>query len=54
VILLPGQERLGPGRRQPAWLTDGITLTGAQLAVHGLQMPSLDPENGLLLHLTRV
>jgi alpha-galactosidase len=54
AILLPGQERLGPGRRQPAWLADGIVLTGAQLAVHGLQMPSLDPENGLLLHLTRV
>ena len=53
VVLLPGQTRLGPGRRQPQWLMDGISLTGAQLATHGLQMPSLDPESGLLLHLTQ-
>ena len=52
-VMLPGQRRLGPARTQLSWITDGIELTGAQLGAHGLQMPSLDPENGLLLHLTR-
>ena len=50
---LPGDARLGPARRQPSWLRDGIDLTGAQLGAIGLQMPSLDPETAFLLHLTR-
>ena len=53
-VHLPGDERLGPARRQPAWLRDGITLTGAQLAAHGLQMPTLDPETAVVVHLTRL
>ena len=48
-----GQGRLGPARRQPAWWSDGLTLTGRQLAVHGVQMPTLNPETAVLLHLRR-
>ncbi|MEO5898838.1 MAG: alpha-galactosidase, partial [Ilumatobacteraceae bacterium] len=39
-------------RRQPAWIADGIHLTGRQLAMHGVQLPPMDPETGILLHLT--
>ncbi len=49
---LPGQTRLGPARRQPAWWTTGLTLTGRQLATHGVQMPVLNPEMAVLLHVT--
>jgi alpha-galactosidase len=42
----------GPARRQPAWWSDGIELSGRQLAVHGLQMPVLNPESAVLLHLS--
>jgi alpha-galactosidase len=31
---------------------DGIVLSGTQLATHGLQLPVMDPETALLLHLT--
>jgi hypothetical protein len=41
-----------PARRQPAWIAAGIDLTGRQLAVHGLQMPVMNPESALLIHLT--
>ncbi|MEN9504442.1 MAG: hypothetical protein RI958_368 [Actinomycetota bacterium] len=44
----------GPARRQPAWLNDGIVMTGRQLAAHGLQLPSMHPESALVLHATRV
>jgi len=46
-------ERSGVGRVQPSWLRDGVTVTGRQLAVHGIQPPSLHPESALLLQLTR-
>jgi alpha-galactosidase len=49
-IDLPRGGRV-PARRQPAWLATGIELTGRQLAVHGLQMPVLNPESALVLHL---
>lgn len=39
---------------QPGWLADGITLTGRQLGGHGLQLPALDPESAVLLHLSRL
>jgi hypothetical protein len=29
-----------------------LTLTGAQLAAHGIQLPVLWPETAMLLHLT--
>ena len=52
-VALPGHGRLGPARRQPAWWRTGLTLTGRQLAVHGVQMPTLDPETAVLVHLRR-
>ena len=39
-------------RRAPRWWPEGISLTGRQLAVHGLQLPTLNPETAVLLHLT--
>jgi alpha-galactosidase len=42
----------GPQRQPPRWLAAGVELTGAQLAVHGLQPPVLWPEQAMLLHLT--
>ncbi len=50
VLALPGSGR-APARQQPAWLLDGIRLTGRQLAGHGLQMPVLNPESLILIHL---
>jgi alpha-galactosidase len=49
-VALPG-ERWGVASTQPAWLTDGIELTGRQLAAHGLRPPVLHPESAVLLHL---
>ncbi|MGE0141155.1 MAG: alpha-galactosidase [Ilumatobacteraceae bacterium] len=49
-IGLPRSGRV-PARHQPAWLASGIELTGRQLATHGLQMPVLNPESALLVHL---
>lgn len=51
-LAIPG-ERWGMARTQPDWLSDGITLTGRQLALHGVQMPALDPESAVLFTLTR-
>lgn len=51
VLDLPRAGRV-PARRQPAWISTGIALTGRQLAVHGLQMPVMNPESAVLLHLT--
>lgn len=34
-----------------AWMTDGVVLTGRQLAAHGVQLPILGPESAILLHL---
>ena len=51
-VLDDGVQVRGAARRQPAWVTKGIELTGRQLAVHGLQPPVLDPESAVLLHLT--
>jgi alpha-galactosidase len=52
-IGVPGL-RLGPGRSIPAWFTNGIQLTGRQLAQHGLQLPALNPETAILLHLEAI
>lgn len=40
------------GRTRPAWIERGVVLSGRQLAAHGLQPPSLNPESGALIHLT--
>jgi alpha-galactosidase len=50
AVHLPRTGR-APGRTQPAWLSTGISLTGTQLAAHGLQLPVLNPESAMLLHL---
>jgi alpha-galactosidase len=47
-------ERWGTARVQPSWLRDGVTLTGRQLAFHGVQPPALHPESAVLITLTRV
>ena len=47
-------ETWGAGRTQPAWLVDGVTLTGRQLALHGVQPPTLHPESAVLFILSRV
>ena len=47
-------ERWGSGRTQPAWLADGIILSGRQLAFHGVQPPTLHPETAVLFTLTRL
>jgi alpha-galactosidase len=36
------------------WEGSGLVLTGAQLAAHGIQPPHLNPESGILFHLTAV
>ena len=47
-------ERWGSGRTQPAWLAEGITLSGRQLAFHGVQPPVMQPESAVLVKLTRL
>ncbi len=47
-------EKWGAARLQPSWLRDGVALTGRQLAVHGVQPPTLHPESALLFKLTRL
>jgi alpha-galactosidase len=39
---------------QPPWLADGVTLPGRVLRVVGLEMPSLDPDRSVLLHVRAV
>ena len=48
-VALPG-ERWGLAATQPAWLADGVELTGRQLAAHGIRPPVLHPESAVLLH----
>ena len=50
-VALPG-ERWGVASTQPAWLTDGVALTGRQLAVHGIRPPVLHPESAVLFAIT--
>jgi len=42
-----------PGSRLE-WPASGLTLSGAQLAGHGVQLPRQHPESGMLLHLRAV
>jgi alpha-galactosidase len=43
-----------PAREQPAWILNGIRLSGRQLAAHGVQLPVMNPESVLLIHLTGI
>ncbi len=38
---------------QPAWLTEGVELTGRQLAAHGIRPPVMHPESAVLFSLVR-
>jgi alpha-galactosidase len=49
-IRLPG-EPPPMAHDEPAWCRSPVHLTGAQLAAHGLQPPSLLPQTALLVHL---
>ncbi len=50
VISLAGGTT-GAARKQPGWLETGVTLSGRELALLGLQVPALDPEQALVLYL---
>lgn len=52
-LVIPS-ETWGAARVQPTWLADGVTLTGRQIAFHGIQPPVLHPESAVLFTLTRV
>jgi alpha-galactosidase len=53
IVNLPvGHQRWGPARRQPAWLTGGLRMTGQQLAAIGFSAPVLFPETSMLVHIT--
>lgn len=52
-VALP-DERWGTALTQPTWLTDGVELTGAQLAAHGIRPPVMHPESAVLFSLTRL
>ncbi len=46
---------LGTAAAQPSWCTaDGVVVSGSVLARHGLAMPVLDPEAGVLVEVTSV
>ena len=51
-VALPG-ERWGMSATQPAWLTEGVELTGRQLAAHGIRPPVMLPESAVLFSLER-
>jgi alpha-galactosidase len=52
-IPLAGGPALGQAE-PPPWMEAGVTLSGRALAVAGLQLPVLQPEQALVLHLTAV
>jgi alpha-galactosidase len=49
LVPVPQAGRV-PARLQPSWVSTGIEMTGRQLALHGLQMPVLNPESAALVH----
>ena len=42
------------GEHSPVWMAEGITLSGRQLAFHGIQPPTLHPESAVLFTLARL
>ena len=50
VLALPRQPH-SMGRTRVAVDDGGVVVTGRQLAVHGVQLPSLQPDTAVLLHL---
>jgi alpha-galactosidase len=51
VTYLPLGRLGGIGHHLPEWMSAPTTCTGRDLAVLGLQPPSLWPESGMLVHL---
>jgi len=50
---LPGASSRQPGRTLPAWCEPGgVIATGAALAAVGLQIPAMNPDSAVLIHLT--
>jgi alpha-galactosidase len=43
-----------PSGTQPPWLSGAVTLSGRVLRLVGLEMPSLDPDRSVLLHVRAV
>jgi alpha-galactosidase len=54
VALPDDRAEQGRSRTAPPWLSTGITLSGRDLAVIGLQLSVLNPESAVLLHLRRL
>ena len=54
-LRLPG-EVPGPAMVQPAWMgrAEGLLVSGAQLAAHGVRPPTLHPESAVLLTITKM
>jgi alpha-galactosidase len=51
VTPLPLGTSGGIGHTRPEWMTSPVTCTGRELAVVGLQPPSMWPESGMLVHI---
>ncbi len=41
----------GPSRHKPSWVESGVTLSGEELELFGLQPPAMDPEQAMLIRL---
>jgi alpha-galactosidase len=50
VVDLPRPLRT-MSRTRPRWMDEGSAVTGRQLAVHGLQLPVMNPETALVVRL---
>jgi alpha-galactosidase len=50
--VFPADER--PGGAQPPWIAGDVVLSGRVLRLLGLEMPSLDPDRSVLLHVRAV
>jgi alpha-galactosidase len=50
-VALPGGGAPTTAGGAPRWMETGVSLTGRQLAVHGIQPPTLDPESAVIIRL---
>jgi len=54
ALILLADTKLGLAARQPAWTENGVeNVPGDMLESYGIQLPALDPESAILIHLTR-
>jgi alpha-galactosidase len=54
ILPMAGVVSNGAARRQPAWPTEGLQLSGQQLSSLGFSLPVLLPETSVLLEITAV